>query len=85
MEKKVTLGYTQGRSDKIYKIELFKVDDGWKVVVEYGKRHNVNHIDDKTPKPLSYADAAELFDELFQAKRKKGYVIEEQWSQQLSS
>lgn len=74
LEKSVRLEYREYPSDKVYEMDLVESGDGYVVKIVYGKRWNPNNRYTKPDKPTTYAKALDIFEELEQQKRRKGYV-----------
>jgi hypothetical protein len=67
--ERVKLFYREGRSDKVYEIELIAEDDGRFHVVGYNGRRGAQLVaQPKTQFPVPYATARRMFDNLEQAK-----------------
>ena len=67
--ERVKLFYREGRSDKVYEIELIAEDDGLFHVVGYNGRRGAQLVaQPKTQFPVPYATARRIFDNLEQAK-----------------
>jgi len=77
--KHVRLEYWDGFSDKVYAINLQEgeSENEWTVICIYGRRGNVRNHALKTPIPVSYGEAREIYDKLLDQKLKKGYEIAE--------
>ena len=77
--ERVKLFYREGRSDKVYEIELIAEDDGLFRVVGYNGRRGTRLVPQpKTQFPVPYASARRIFDNLEHAKlnhRKTPYRI----------
>lgn len=78
--ERVKLFYREGRSDKVYQIELIAEDEGLFHVVGYNGRRGARFVaQPKTQVPVPYATARRIFDNLEQAKlnhRKTPYRVE---------
>lgn len=74
--KRVTLGYTQGKSDKVYEVDLCEVGGQFIVNFRYGRRGGKLKEGSKTPKPVARDKAETIFNKLVSDKSKKGYVEE---------
>ena len=67
--ERVKLFYREGRSDKVYEIELIAEDDGLFHVVGYNGRRGAQLVSQpKTQFPVPYATARRIFNNLEQAK-----------------
>src|ERR1041384_2329746 len=67
--ERVKLYYREGRSDKVYEIELIAEDDGLFRVVGYNGRRGARlGPQPKTQFPVPYATACRIFDNLEHAK-----------------
>lgn len=67
--ERVKLFYREGRSDKVYEIELIAEDDGLFHVVGYNGRRGARLVPQpKTQFPVPYASARRIFDNLERAK-----------------
>lgn len=74
-EDSVKLVYTDGwNSNKEYNVYLKQNSEGWVVECIYGKRYNARSFALKTPKPVSFFEAREIFDKTIYEKERKGYV-----------
>jgi bifunctional non-homologous end joining protein LigD len=63
-----------GSSDKVYHLSMDKVDGGYTVTAQYGRRGGPLATDDKTkPGPVSLAEAEKIFDKTLRSKLAKGY------------
>jgi len=76
-EKSVRLVYDDGwKSNKEYNVNLINNDNGWEVHCTYGKRYNAYNQANKTPGPVSYHQAEEIYHKVINQKLRKGYVID---------
>ncbi|MDQ3684443.1 MAG: hypothetical protein M3430_02415 [Acidobacteriota bacterium] len=67
--EKVFLYYREGtQHDKVYNIELTEEDGGFRVTGYNGRRGARLTPQSKTPQPVSYRTARNIFDELLYAK-----------------
>ncbi|MFA8298726.1 MAG: HEAT repeat domain-containing protein [Hyphomicrobiales bacterium] len=71
--KQVTLYNTTGGSDKVYEVDLCRVESGYVVNFRYGKRGANLKEGTKTTTPVEEAKAIKAFDKLVDSKKKKGY------------
>ena len=69
-----SLYFTSGSSDKEYHISLEEDNNGWVVNFKYGRRGNANNAGTKTPSPVSYESALDVYNKLVNEKVRKGYV-----------
>jgi predicted DNA-binding WGR domain protein len=73
--EQVTLLFQEGKSDKVYEVDLLEVGAGQYVVnFRYGRRGTALKDGTKTPTPVSMAEARKAFDKLVQSKLDTGYV-----------
>jgi predicted DNA-binding WGR domain protein len=73
--EQVTLLFQEGKSDKVYEVDLLEVGAGQYVVnFRYGRRGTALKDGTKTPAPVSMAEARKAFDKLVQSKLDTGYV-----------
>ena len=70
----ISLYYQQGRSDKVYNIQLEPSGSGWCVNFQYGRRNTTLTDGTKTQEPVSEAEARKIFDKLVAEKMGKGYT-----------
>ena len=70
--KSVTLYYQQGTSDKVYKAELIKDDEGWTVNGWNGRRGNTLLQQNKCI-GQPYPAAEKIYNDLVKSKIRKGY------------
>jgi predicted DNA-binding WGR domain protein len=78
-EKSIKLGLTnyQKNMDKVYYVNLCESERGWEVKARYGKRDAYYYPEiDKTPGPVTYGKAEEIYHELIRSKLRKGYEEE---------
>jgi predicted DNA-binding WGR domain protein len=71
----VTLYFKDAKSDKVYQASLEEVHGGYGFVVNFafGRRSGNLKEGTKTPDPVHYDEAKEIYDELVFSKRSKGY------------
>jgi predicted DNA-binding WGR domain protein len=73
--EQVTLLFQEGKSDKVYEVDLLEVGVGQYVVnFRYGRRGTALKDGTKTPAPVSMAEARRAFDKLVESKLETGYV-----------
>lgn len=74
--KTVRLGYQKGSSDKVYYVQIVEVYNGtrgWVVNFQYGRRTGTLITGTKTASPVSLLEAREIFYDLVNEKKAKGY------------
>ncbi len=70
----ISLYYRAGTSDKVYNVQLEPSGSGWLVNVQYGRRTgSALREETKTATPVGYSTAKATYDDLVDAKKKKGY------------
>lgn len=74
LETRMTLGYREGASDKVYILQTLRQGGGWLVNVEYGRRGGTLKKEAKTPKPVSWEKADQIFSDLYAQKVARGYT-----------
>jgi len=75
INKKTTLHYQEGTSDKIYEVEICQTNEATYLVnFRYGRRGSKLKEDSKTKQPVSLTEAEKIFNKLVQEKLKKGYL-----------
>lgn len=79
--KRVSLGFTDSKSDKVYEVDLCDVGGQYVVNFRYGKRGGNLKEGTKTSSPVALDKAEKVFDKLVLSKTKKGYVEESKGSQ----
>ncbi|MDF1661124.1 MAG: hypothetical protein P1V97_05105, partial [Planctomycetota bacterium] len=62
--KRVCLGFTDGKSDKVYEVDLYDVGGNYVVNFRYGKRGGNLKEGTKTASPVSSAKAEIVFQKL---------------------
>lgn len=73
--EQVTLLFQEGKSDKVYEVDLLEVSPGQCVVnFRYGRRGTALKDGSRTPVPVSQAEARRVFDKLVQSKLDSGYL-----------
>lgn len=71
----IALFYTEGSSDKEYRVELREVGAGeWLTLAFNGRRGSTLKEQKKTPTPVDYDTAKKLYDKVVLAKTKDGYT-----------
>ena len=69
------LFYTEGSSDKEYRVELRDLGDGtWMTLGFNGRRGSTLKEQKKTPTPVDYATAKAVYDKTLKGKLKDGYT-----------
>ncbi len=72
--RQVSLYFQEGRSDKVYEVDLCEVGtDQYVVNFRYGRRGSALRDGTKTSVPVSLAEAQRIYDALVQSKTTKGY------------
>lgn len=74
--KSARFTFTQGSSDKEYRIHIQSAKGGFHVIGENGRRGGTLTPQPKTTSPVSREEADKLFDKLVKERLKKGYVME---------
>jgi bifunctional non-homologous end joining protein LigD len=73
--EQITLRFTQGSSDKVYKASLKESSPGFYLVnFAYGRRGKPLKTGTKTSAPVSYEIAKRAYDKLVTEKKSKGYT-----------
>lgn len=74
--KSTNLQYTEGSSDKVYKISINATNDPALFTVDfaYGRRGNTLTVGSKTPAPVPYEKAMVIYGKLMNEKMSKGYT-----------
>ena len=72
--ERISLYYRQGSSDKIYQASINPQESGYVVNFAFGRRGASLQIGTKTPSPVSYAAAKDIFEKLIREKTGKGYT-----------
>jgi hypothetical protein len=73
--RRVTLTCTEGKSDKVYTIEMRAAGALWNVYALFGRRGATPQEDRKTARPVGVATATAMVEALVTAKLRKGYQI----------
>jgi hypothetical protein len=71
--EKIDLHYRDGRSDKVYQIQLDRVEGGHVVNFQFGPRGSTLRSATKTPQPVPYDDGAKLNNLLVAQQIANGY------------
>ena len=71
--EKINLYYQDTRSDEMYQVQLDRVDGGYVVNFQFGQRGGTLQSGTKTPQPLSYENAAKVYNLLVAENIAKGY------------
>lgn len=74
--KNITLYNQKGSSDKVYTLQIDKVEDGYMVIYANGKRGAALKPKNKTTSPVTLEEATKIYDKLVKEKTsaKKGYT-----------
>ena len=70
---KASLFYREGKSDKVYHVQLEKEGSGWSVNFQYGRRGSTLNCGQKTNSPVSYEEAEKIYNKIINEKLCKGY------------
>lgn len=70
----VKLSYRQGRSDKVYLVQLEQVEGGYVVNFQYGRRGSTLRAGAKTLNPVPLETARALYDRVVRSQLKDGYT-----------
>ncbi|HEY6770261.1 MAG TPA: WGR domain-containing protein [Candidatus Sulfotelmatobacter sp.] len=76
-EEKISLYYNEGRSDKVYRVQMEQTEDGFIVNFQFGRRGSTLQSGTKTPAPVPYEKAKNIYDRLVAEKKGKGYTQDE--------
>lgn len=71
-KEKTSLYYREGRSDKVYHVQLDQTDSGFVVNFQFGRRNNTLQSGTKTPAPVPSEKAKSIYDRLVAEKKGKG-------------
>lgn len=71
--KQKTLYFSEGKSDKVYEVDICENQDLFIVNFRYGRRGANLREGTKTVFPVAYEEALKIFDKLVESKEKKGY------------
>jgi bifunctional non-homologous end joining protein LigD len=69
----IELAYREGSSDKVYRAAVEAQGDGFVVNFAYGRRGATLNVGSKTQSPVSYDEAAGIYEKLVKSKTAKGY------------
>ncbi|MFK5951034.1 MAG: hypothetical protein QM500_19955 [Methylococcales bacterium] len=72
--REITLYFTQGSSDKIYQVRIFKEGNGFTVTYANAKRGQALNHKKKCQTPIDLKDAEKLFEKTYKSKVKTGYT-----------
>jgi len=72
--QRITLYYRQGSSDKQYQASIEPSAEGFIVNIAYGRRGSTMTTATKTPAPVNYDTAKNIYDKLVREKMAKGYT-----------
>jgi len=71
--KQKILYFSEGKSDKVYEVDMCENEDLFVVNFRYGRRATNLREGTKTVFPVSYEEALQVFNKLIESKEKKGY------------
>ena len=69
------LHFQEGKSDKVYEADLCEVGEKFVVNFRYGRSGSQLREGTKTTNPVSFEDAQKIFDKLVNEKKRKGYHV----------
>src|SRR5258708_2846505 len=72
--ERAELYFRQGSSDKVYHLQLEKVEDKWSVQAQWGRRGSALQSDVKA-NGVPYEEAKRVYDRILREKTGKGYQI----------
>ena len=76
-KEKISLYYNEGRSDKVYRVQMEQTEGGFIVNFQFGRRGSTLQSGTKTPAPVPYEKAKNIYDRLVAEKKGKGYTQDE--------
>lgn len=76
-KEKIKLFYREGRSDKVYQVQLEECDGGFVVNFQFGRRGSTLRSGTKTSSPVPYEKAKTMCDRLVTEKKARGYTEDE--------
>jgi len=80
--KQKKLYFSEGKSDKVYEVDLCENQDLFTVNFRYGRRGAQLREGTKTVFPVAHEEAEKIFNKLVESKEKKGYSENENEHQQ---
>lgn len=72
--KSIRLTFSEGSSDKEYNAQILKVDSGYEVHFQYGRRGGTLQSGVKTSSPVELAEAEKVYTKIVKEKTQKGYT-----------
>lgn len=75
--KEISLYFTEGTSDKFYRLRIVPEGAGWLVMFQNGKRGTEPKFKPKTPAPVTLEEAETVFTKAVKEKEAKGYTEDE--------
>ena len=72
--KSIRLTFSEGSSDKEYNAQIIKVDSGYEVHFQYGRRGGTLQSGVKTSSPVELVDAEKVYNKIVKEKTQKGYI-----------
>lgn len=73
-ERQIALFMTEGKTDKVYQLQLQQQGDGWVVNFQNGRRGGALRNGVKTKAPVSYEAATKVFEKIVREKLSGGYT-----------
>ena len=73
-EEQISLYYREGRSDKVYHVQIDAAAAGFVVNFQFGRRGSTLQAGTKTPVPVPFGKAKTIYDRLVAEKKGKGYT-----------
>jgi len=73
----IKLHYQDGRSDKVYNVQMERAGEKFVVNFQYGRRGGALNVGTKTAEPVSQSEAVTIFNKLVAEKSGKGYKVTE--------
>src|SRR4051812_38552012 len=71
----ITLHFREGTSDKVYQAAIVQSGRGYVVNFAYGRKGKSLTTGTKTPSPINYDKAKDVYDKLIESKIAKGYRV----------
>lgn len=72
------LEWVDSSHSKFYNLSIYPEGGGFMVLAEHQKIGLAPHLSPKTPTPVPYADALEVFQKAYKEKTGKGYTVKEE-------
>ena len=73
-KESIALYFREGHSDKVYQAQLYRVEGGYVINFQFGRRGGTLQSGTKTVQPVPYDEAAKVYERLVSERKARGYT-----------